>query len=117
MSLCILVQTFARSILSIDRRASVIVGGDFNEFLMTRSAFESFDGILTDVDLLAGIPDVDRYTYVFDQNTEQIDHIFVSNAIAGRGLRAEHIHVNNWAATVSARTSDHDPSVARVRVC
>ncbi|KAL5512830.1 hypothetical protein ACEPAG_3096 [Sanghuangporus baumii] len=111
------VATFVRSILAIDSRASIIAGGDCNEFLMTRSVYNSFDGILTDVDGLAGIPDIERYTYVFDQNNEQLDHLFVSNAITSRELEVEHIHVNNWASSVSARASDHDPSVARVGVC
>ncbi|KAL5482777.1 hypothetical protein ACEPAI_9372 [Sanghuangporus weigelae] len=111
------VAIFVRSILAIDSSASIIAGGDCNEFLMTRSVYDSFDGILMDVDGLAGIPDVERYTYVFDQNNEQLDHLFVSNAITSRELEVEHIHVNNWASSVSARASDHDPSVARVGVC
>ncbi|OCB87746.1 DNase I-like protein [Sanghuangporus baumii] len=108
---------FVRSILAIDSGASIIVGGDCNEFLMTRSVYDSFDGVLTDVDGLAGVSDVERYTYVYDQNNEQLDHLFVSNAITSRELEVEHIHVNNWASSIDARASDHDPSVARVGVC
>lgn len=84
---------------------------------MTRTVFASFNGKLTDVDEVAGIADVERYTYVFDQNNEQLDHLFVSDAIARRGVEVEHIHVNNWARNTDARASDHDPSVAKVRVC
>ncbi|KAL5524665.1 hypothetical protein ACEPAF_9810 [Sanghuangporus sanghuang] len=111
------VAAFVRSILAIDSGASIIAGGDCNEFLMTRSVYDSFDGVLTDVDGLAGVSDVERYTYVYDQNNEQLDHLFVSNAITSRELEVEHIHVNNWASSIDARASDHDPSVARVGVC
>lgn len=84
---------------------------------MTRSVFAPFTAMLKEVDEVAGIPDVERYTYVFDQNNEQLDHVFVSNAIASRGVEVEHVHVNNWAPNIDARASDHDPSVARIRVC
>ena len=106
-----------------------------NEFVQTRSVFRPFthsddtftadlhghsSGILTDINELANIPQEERYTYVYDQHSQEIDHIFVSNAIARRGgLDVEHVHVNTWAKSTRAtdRASDHDPTVARVRVC
>ena len=105
------------TILSKNKNENVIVGGDCNEFLQTRSAFAAFDGILTDVDEVAGIPPVERYTYVFDQGNEQLDHIFVSNAIAARGVEVEHVHVNNWAQNIDLRASDHDPSITKLKIC
>ncbi|KAI0071138.1 DNase I-like protein [Panus rudis PR-1116 ss-1] len=111
------VATFVKSILALDPKASIIVAGDFNEYVQTRSAYTSFSRILTEADEAANIDPVERYTYVFDQNTEQLDHIFVSDAVAKRGVEVEHVHVNSWAASESARTSDHDPSVARLKVC
>lgn len=63
------------------------------------------------------IDEVERYTYLFDMNAQQLDHMFVSEAIAnGEGLQYEHIHVNTWAE-YGAQASDHDPSVARLDVC
>lgn len=106
-----------KSILEKNPLASVIVGGDCNEFVMARSVFAPFNLILNEVDGLAGIPPVERYTYVFDQQNEQLDHLFVSPIVALRGVQVQHIHVNNWAETISLRASDHDPSVAKVRVC
>ena len=74
--------------------------------------------MLTEADVAADVPDVERYTYLFDQNSEQLDHMFVSPAIANRGgVRVEHVHVNNWAPAITARGSDHDPSVAQLRIC
>ncbi|KAK7469141.1 hypothetical protein VKT23_003631 [Stygiomarasmius scandens] len=112
-----LVADFVKSVLSADSEANVIIGGDFNEFSQTRSVFASLNGIMTEIDEVAGIPPVERYTYVFDQNTEQLDHIFISPAIANRTLAFEHIHVNNWSPSLSARISDHDPSTGEFRVC
>ena len=106
-----------QDLLSLDPDANVIVGGDCNEYVQTRAVFAPFDGLLTELDEASGVPDVERYTYLFDQNSQQLDHLFVSSAIVARGTGVEHVHVNNWAASVGARASDHDPSVAQVRVC
>ncbi|KAI9058193.1 DNase I-like protein [Trametes sanguinea] len=112
------IATFIKSLLSLDPNASIIVGGDCNEYVQTRAVFAPFDGLLTELDGAAGVPPVERYTYLFDQNSEQLDHLFVSDAVLQRGgIAVEHVHVNNWAPSLSARASDHDPSVARVKVC
>ncbi|KAJ6508882.1 DNase I-like protein [Mycena sanguinolenta] len=111
------VSTFVKSILRLDPWANIVVAGDCNEYLQTRSVFSSLTSLLTDIDEVANIPPVERYTYVFDNNCEQLDHMFLSPALSSRGAEVEHIHVNNWAAKIAARVSDHDPSVARIRVC
>ena len=103
--------------MKLDPLASIIIAGDFNEFIQTRSVFEAFNGLVVEVDELAGIPAVERYTYVFDNLQEQLDHMFVSPVVALRGVEAEHIHVNSWAPSYDDKASDHDPSVARVKVC
>ncbi|KAK0201117.1 Endonuclease/exonuclease/phosphatase [Desarmillaria ectypa] len=110
-------STFIKSILNIDDSANIVIAGDFNEYVQTRSVFESLQEILEDIDEVAGIADIERYTYVYDQNTQQLDHIFISSAIAERGVEAEHIHVNNWAPSYDDRISDHDPTVGKIRLC
>jgi len=111
------VSTFVKSILQVDPWANIVVAGDCNEYLQTRSVFSSLTSLLTDIDEVANIPPVERYTYVFDNNCEQLDHMFLSPALSSRWPEVEHIHVNNWAPTISARVSDHDPTVAKIRVC
>ncbi|TFK74772.1 DNase I-like protein [Pluteus cervinus] len=112
-----LVANFVQSVLSIDKNANILVAGDFNEFTQTRTAYKNIEAALTDIDIAAGIPDVERYTYVFDQNTEELDHAFISSALASREVEFQHVHVNTWAPTLAKRVSDHDPSVGRIRVC
>ncbi|EEB93701.1 hypothetical protein MPER_07607 [Moniliophthora perniciosa FA553] len=111
------ISTFLRSLLEKDSEANIVVAGDFNEFVHTRSVFASFEGIMHEVEELAGVPPEERYTYVFDQFSEQLDHMFISGAIGKRVVEAEHIHVNNWSPSLTVRVSDHDPSVARIRIC
>ena len=105
------------SLLALDPDANVIVGGDCNEYVQTRAVFGALAGLLTEIDEAAGVPAVERYTYLFDQNAQQLDHLFVSDALVRRGTAVEHVHVNSWAASVDDQASDHDPSVAQVKIC
>lgn len=104
------------TILAKDSTASIVVGGDCNEYLETTSVFASLTEILTDIDEVSGLPAVERYTYIFDGTTEQLDHLFISDSIKGRGTEAQHIHVNNWSPSLSVRASDHDPTVVQFKV-
>lgn len=88
-----------------------------NEYVQTRSVFHSLSGLVADINDVSDVPTSERYTYAFDQRAQEIDHIFVSEAIAKRGTEVEHVHVNTWARSLSERASDHDPTVAKVRVC
>lgn len=62
-----------------------------------------------------GIKPVERYTYIFDMNAQQLDHMFVSDAVQ-KHAKYEHIHINTWVDK-AAQISDHDPSVAKLDVC
>ena len=68
----ILVQDFINSVLVANKRANVVIARDFNEFVQTRSVFAPFDDILTEIDENSGVDPVERYTYIFDQNCEQL---------------------------------------------
>ena len=70
---------------------------------------------LRDLDELADLAPEERYTYLFDMNSQALDHMYVSPAL-GRGARVEHLHVNTWQ-NFKGQTSDHDPSVALLNVC
>jgi len=70
---------------------------------------------LQDLDVVTGIPPTERYSYLFDMNCQELDHMFVSQALTEKA-EFEHIHVNTWV-TFAAQISDHDPSVARFDMC
>ncbi|TBU63093.1 DNase I-like protein [Dichomitus squalens] len=108
---------FVSSLLDLSPNASVIVAGDMNEFTAARSVLRPLAAILIDANDVCGVPLAERYTYAYDQHAQEIDHVFVSDAIARRGGDVEHVHVNTWARTVGERASDHDPTVARLWVC
>lgn len=94
----------------------MITAGDFNEFAFVEplKQYVEISG-LKDLDVVAGIKDVERYTYLFDMNAQQLDHMFISPALEKKA-KYEHIHINTWVES-AAQISDHDPSVARLDVC
>src|SRR5262249_12190545 len=52
-----------------------------------------------------------RYSYVFEGNSETLDHILLSTALKTRPLVYDVVHVN---AEFADQASDHDPSVVRL---
>ncbi|KAL2812173.1 Endonuclease/exonuclease/phosphatase [Aspergillus granulosus] len=110
------VASFVASILEKDPNAKILATGDFNEFSFVEplTTFVEKSG-LRELDDVVGIPETERYTYIYDSNHQQLDHMFVSKAL-GKGAKLEHLHVNTWLNYDDA-SSDHDPSVAVFNVC
>jgi len=63
-------QDFVSSILAFDEDADIVIAGDFNELVQTRSVFAPFNKILTDIDESSEVAVVERYTSIFDQNCQ-----------------------------------------------
>ncbi|TKA22207.1 hypothetical protein B0A50_08319 [Salinomyces thailandicus] len=112
---------FIAQLLAQDPDAAIISAGDFNEFAWVQplETFTSVSG-LRDLDSVTFKLPVERYTYTFGVNTEQLDHMYVSPRLAAGSLfrrpKFEHVHVSSWVSEVDV-VSDHDPSVARLNVC
>jgi predicted extracellular nuclease len=106
------VNAFVDKILAEEHKANVVVLGDINdfEFSMTTQILED-GGVLTS--LMDTLPKPERYSYVFEGNSQVLDQILFS-ANMMRGLSAyDVVHVN---AEFFDQASDHDPSVARTKV-
>lgn len=106
-----IVSNFVQNILAIDADANVIVLGDLNdfEFSQTLTLLKTGTGL---VDLVETLPAGERYTYVFQGNSQVLDHILVSgNLAANAAPEYDIVHVN---AEYAVQTSDHDPEVARL---
>jgi predicted extracellular nuclease len=104
-----LVNDFVDSILAIEPDAHVIVLGDLNDFQFSPVLDVVKDGVL--VNLIDSLPLSEQYTYVFDGNSQVLDHTLVSNPLALRPYLYDIVHVNA-EFPVDARASDHDPQVA-----
>ncbi|KAI0392447.1 DNase I-like protein [Xylariaceae sp. FL0594] len=111
--------SFVAQILAQDPHAYVVTLGDFNEYAFNAPvrAFATASG-LRDLDEVAGIRETERYSYLYDGNTQELDHVFVSKGLAKKGKVKgfEHVHVNTWLP-YDNMVSDHDPGVAKFDVC
>ncbi|THC91200.1 hypothetical protein EYZ11_009349 [Aspergillus tanneri] len=110
------VAGFVTSILSEDSKAKIITSGDFNEFAFVKplEVFTS-ESKLQDLDDVVRTPATERYTYLYDSNCQQLDHVYVSEALT-ENAHMEHVHVNTWVS-YGDQASDHDPTVALLNVC
>ncbi|MER6434446.1 endonuclease/exonuclease/phosphatase family protein [Streptomyces sp900105245] len=102
------VNTFVKSLLTADSAAKIVVLGDLNdyEFSDTVSALTS-GGVLKD--LLTTLPKSERYTYVFEGNSQSLDHILLSPALSR--FDYDVVHIN---AEFANQASDHDPQIVRI---
>src|SRR5262249_54615565 len=127
------VNNFVDNLLAVDPGANVIVAGDLNEFqfeepmqvLKGTATISNYDVPGTDPfnavadyapggtpilnDLQDLLPVDQRYDYVFEGNSETLDHVFASNGLMA-GAEFDVVRIN---AEFADQTSDHDPLVAR----
>jgi predicted extracellular nuclease len=101
------VHDFVASILTLDPNANVVVAGDLNDFQFSTPLAVLTSGILTD--LVNTLPLPEQYTYVYEGNSEVLDHILASNRLASVPFSYDIVHVN---AEFADQASDHEPEVA-----
>ena len=97
--------------MGIEPEANVIVLGDLNDFEFSDTVTILEGGALTS--LMHTLPQEERYSYVFDGNSQVLDQILVSDDLATPRPEYDSVHVN---AEFADQASDHDPQIARVVV-
>jgi hypothetical protein len=104
------VNDFARDLQRADPLGDYVVLGDINdfEFSETMQILQGFQML----DLMFTLPQNERYSYVFEGNSQALDHILVSPALLFPIPEYDSVHVNSEFAD---QQSDHDPQVARLR--
>ncbi|TCP56992.1 hypothetical protein EV191_101942 [Tamaricihabitans halophyticus] len=102
------VREFTEEILAVNPRANVVVAGDLNDFQFSDTLGELTGGGLRA--LVDELPENERYGYVFEGNSQVLDHMLVS--AAPRRVSYDVVHVN---AEFTEQTSDHDPQLLRMR--
>ncbi|MGH3387044.1 MAG: endonuclease/exonuclease/phosphatase family protein, partial [Nocardioidaceae bacterium] len=101
---------FVDDVLAADPAARVVVAGDINDFEFSETAdILVGSGATALTDLPRTLPEDERYTYVFEGNSQTLDHILVSPQLATDGFAYDVVHVN---AEFADQNSDHDPQVA-----
>ncbi|MEV7377215.1 endonuclease/exonuclease/phosphatase family protein [Streptomyces lydicus] len=104
-----LVNGFVKELLAKDAKADVVVAGDLNDYQFSPALKDlTASGVLTD--LVGGLPRAERYGYVYNGNSQVLDHILTSRHLARPDY--DIVHVN---AEFADQASDHDPQVLRIR--
>ena len=105
-----IVNGFARDIQRAELLNNTIVLGDINDFEFSRTV-EILQGFQL-LDLYYLLPRNERYSYVFEGNSQALDHILVSPALLLPFPEYDSVHVNS---EFHDQQSDHDPQVVRLR--
>ena len=106
------VRSFVDELLDTDRQARVAVLGDINDFEFSETTdILVGSGSTALSDLPRTLPANERYTYVFEGNSQVLDHILLSRSLVDQRYAYDIVHVN---AEYSDQISDHDPQVVRI---
>jgi hypothetical protein len=106
-----IVNDFARDIQRADPLSNYVVLGDLNDFEFSETV-QILQGLQM-LDLYYLLPPNERYSYVFEGNSQALDHILASPALLFPLPEYDSVHVNS---EFHDQQSDHDPQVARFKV-
>ncbi len=100
-------RRFVEDLLAANPDARAIVLGDLNEFQF----FEPIQTLEGQVlhNLTNTLPENERYTYIFQGNSQALDHILVTDSLF-QTAEYDVVHVN---AEFADQLSDHDPMMSR----
>jgi uncharacterized protein len=103
------VHDFVAELLEIDPNCRVIVLGDLNDFYFSTPIKVLRGNIMQN--LIETLPVEERYTYIYEGNSQNLDHILITQGLIDSFLSLDIMHLNSEFDYVS-RFSDHDPLVA-----
>lgn len=103
------VHDFVTGLLAVDPESRVVVLGDLNDFQFSPSV-ELLKGEIL-LNLIDTLPIKERYTYVFEGNSQALDHILVSDGLAEMVVLLDILHINS-EFDYTRRFSDHEVLIA-----
>lgn len=103
------VHDFVAEILEIDPESRVVVLGDLNDFQFSPPLAALESNILHN--LIKTLPLGEQYTYVYEGNSQAMDHILVSDALFEDLVAMDVIHLNA-EFDYTTQFSDHDIPLA-----
>jgi predicted extracellular nuclease len=108
------VNDFVDAILARDDQATIVVLGDINDFEFSETTELLEGGVLTS--LVKTLPPSERYSYVFEGNSQVLDQILLSDRLHQLPYRPAYdvVHLNSEFAD-AIQASDHEPSVVRLK--
>ncbi|WP_062347131.1 lamin tail domain-containing protein [Herbidospora yilanensis] len=90
-------------------QARAVVLGDINDYQFSPAVSTLTDNGALLKALINDLPAGERYSYIFDGNSQALDHILVTPNIKGYAYGVVHIN-----AEFSDQASDHDPQILRI---
>jgi predicted extracellular nuclease len=105
------VNSFVQAILAADPNANVVVLGDLNDFEFSAPIVTLKGSVLAA--LVETLPQNERYTYMYDGNSQTLDHVLASTHLMDSTTVSYDVVHLNAEFTAANRPSDHDPAVAQ----
>ncbi|WP_233713598.1 5'-nucleotidase C-terminal domain-containing protein [Lederbergia citri] len=106
-----IVYDFVEEIKDDNPYANIVSVGDFNDFQFSE-ALRIHEGKLM-TNMINHVDPSDRYTYLFQGNSQVLDHILVSNNLVDN-TEIDILHINSDFTDMAGRASDHDPVMVQV---
>lgn len=106
-----IVYNFVEDIKKKNPNANIVSVGDFNDFQFT-DALRTHEGQLM-TNMINKVDPADRYTYLFQGNSQVLDHILVSNNLVNK-TEIDILHINADFTDMAGRASDHDPVMVQI---
>ena len=103
------VREFVGAVQAFDRDANIVVLGDINDFEFSPTVAKLTEGGAL-VALMKTLPVNERYSYVFQGNSQTLDQILVGGRM--KTIDYDVVHIN---AEFFDQASDHDPQVVRIK--
>ncbi|GED83928.1 lamin tail domain-containing protein [Streptomyces sp. 6-11-2] len=104
-------NAFVKKLEAADPKALIVSLGDYNDYQFS-SAMKTLTGDGKQLtDLVNTLPANERYSYVFQGNSQVLDHMMVNPSMLNH-VTYDVVHINSEFAD---QVSDHDPQVLRVK--
>ena len=107
------VHDFVAEILAVAPDSRVIVMGDLND-LQFSPPIELLEGEIMQ-NLIRGLPPEEQYSYVYDGNSQVLDHILITDGLSDALVSLDVLHLNA-EFDYEERFSDHDVLVATFEI-
>ena len=106
-----IVHDFVADIKTKNPEANVVSVGDFNDFQFT-DALKIHEGDHM-TNMINKLDESDRYTYLYQGNSQVLDHILVTNNLVEQ-TEIDILHINADFTDMAGRASDHDPVMVQI---
>ncbi|MEK4627759.1 chitobiase/beta-hexosaminidase C-terminal domain-containing protein [Solibacillus sp. FSL R7-0682] len=106
-----IVYNFVSDIKSQNPEANIVSLGDFNDYQFAQ-ALKIHEGEWMS-NMINKVEESDRYTYLYQGNSQVLDHILVSNNLVNKTV-VDILHINADFTDMAGRASDHDPVLVQI---